>query len=294
MGIDRELRELTLALAEFVARPSLRFGVGERVADEFPGSKIGGSPLLPFCSEWPCDGAGRPLALLAQVDCSDLAPLSGFPRSGLLQFFVRGDGAEFGLDETGAYDAQDGFRVLYWAEGAEPLVPVAAPAGTEGRLPFKPRGCFRLRFAECASMQPATADDWRFDQLFTETWDRLMPDAPLRSFCRGPYDLPVLWRAFDFADDLMVLDILEVCPPRGSREQVGGWPTFEQVDPRAWPDAEGLKRYDTVLFQLGSSVDDRAVPHISWGDCGTGVFLINGDDLRHLDFSRVMYYWDCG
>ena len=294
MGIDDEIKELTLALAKSATRPALPFEIDERVEEGFPGSKLGGSPLMPPGAEWPIDGKGRPLALLAQIDCVDLALLAGFPRSGILQLFVSGYSSEWGLDGAGTYDAQDGFRVLYWLAGAGPLVPADAPAGTEKHLPFRPTGCFPLRFADHASMQPMTACDWRFDRLFVETWDRLVPGEPLAARRRGPYDLPVFWHAFDYAEDLFVTDIGEVCPPPGLRDQVGGWPAFEQVDPRAWPDAERLRRYDTVLFQLGSSAGCRASPCVEWGDGGVGVFLINGDDLRRLDFSRVMYYWDCG
>lgn len=83
--------------------------------------------------------------------------------------------------------------------------------------------------------------------------------------------------------------------PDDPRDQVGGWPSFEQVDPRWWPDGEALRRYDTVLFQLDSQHGDRAGrPEVMWGDGGVGRFLVNGGDLARLDFSRVMYAWDCG
>jgi len=31
-----------------------------------------------------------------------------------------------------------------------------------------------------------------------------------------------------------------------------------------------------------------------WGDCGVGNFFINIEDLKNLDFSDVLYNWDCG
>ena len=30
-----------------------------------------------------------------------------------------------------------------------------------------------------------------------------------------------------------------------------------------------------------------------WGDCGVGNFFINAEDLKRLDFSNVLYNWDC-
>lgn len=60
MGIDDEIKELTLALAKSATRPALPFEIDERVEEGFPGSKLGGSPLMPPGAEWPIDGKGRP------------------------------------------------------------------------------------------------------------------------------------------------------------------------------------------------------------------------------------------
>ena len=32
---------------------------------------------------------------------------------------------------------------------------------------------------------------------------------------------------------------------------------------------------------------------ILWGDCGVANFFISRTDLEKLDFSRVLYNWDC-
>ncbi|MBF1069181.1 MAG: DUF1963 domain-containing protein, partial [Prevotellaceae bacterium] len=51
-------------------------------------------------------------------------------------------------------------------------------------------------------------------------------------------------------------------------------------------------RYDTLLFQLDSeTVDEEEIT--MWGDCGVGNFFINCEDLKRLDFSNVVYNWDC-
>ena len=34
--------------------------------------------------------------------------------------------------------------------------------------------------------------------------------------------------------------------------------------------------------------------NIMWGDVGTGCFLIPRSNLKNLDFSRVVYNYDCG
>ena len=32
---------------------------------------------------------------------------------------------------------------------------------------------------------------------------------------------------------------------------------------------------------------------VMWGDSGVGNFFINAEDLKRLDFSNVVYNWDC-
>ena len=69
--------------------------------------------------------------------------------------------------------------------------------------------------------------------------------------------------------------------------QLLGHPFFTQEDVR-----EEGSRYDTLLFQLDSeTVDEEEIT--MWGDCGVGNFFINAEDLKNLDFSNVVYNWDC-
>ena len=66
--------------------------------------------------------------------------------------------------------------------------------------------------------------------------------------------------------------------------QVGGYPYFTQDDPR-----DEDSPYDFLLFQLDSDSDK-----VLWGDLGIGNFFINSEKLKALDFSDVLYNWDCG
>ena len=63
-----------------------------------------------------------------------------------------------------------------------------------------------------------------------------------------------------------------------------GYPSFTQCDPRC---GEYQGEYETLLLQIDSQDD------IMWGDSGIANFFINEKDLRKLDFSNVMYTWDC-
>lgn len=72
----------------------------------------------------------------------------------------------------------------------------------------------------------------------------------------------------------------------GSR--MGGYPAFAQNDPR--PD--DWEQHTVLLFQLDSSYTDEIV--IEWGDGGVANFFITPEQLKALDFSDVVYNWDCG
>jgi len=68
---------------------------------------------------------------------------------------------------------------------------------------------------------------------------------------------------------------------------------FTQYDPREYL-TEEENIYDTVLLQLDSndgSVNGEG--YFMWGDMGIGNFFINSEDLKKLDFSNVLYNWDC-
>lgn len=62
-----------------------------------------------------------------------------------------------------------------------------------------------------------------------------------------------------------------------------GYPGFCQYDPRDIGDGR-----DVLLFQLVSESK-----HVSISDYGIMNFFINEHDLKTLDFSNVLYNWDC-
>ena len=70
---------------------------------------------------------------------------------------------------------------------------------------------------------------------------------------------------------------------------MGGYPAFAQEDPRSEEDGA---EYDTLLLQIDSEIRGRQ--RIMWADSGVCHFFISRDNLRRLDFSDVLYHWDCG
>ena len=81
-----------------------------------------------------------------------------------------------------------------------------------------------------------------------------------------------------------------------SGHKIGGFPLKTQYDPRTANDY-----HDFLLLQLDSDYSSCTDENgnfffkekIMWGDAGAGQFFINREALKLLDFSDVLYHWDC-
>ncbi|MGE4072085.1 MAG: ATP-dependent Clp protease adaptor ClpS [Lysobacterales bacterium] len=233
--------------------------------DEFWSSKIGGRPYLPKGAQLPLDPdhPGRPMALLAQIDFAELPAMDGYPRAGLLQFFVAEDPklrhfGEFRGDRVAQQSRQTYFRVVFWPEQSSDLEQL--PAQLPAPMSLMSGLVLRMRFS--AAEESITPADSSFPQ-------RVGVD---------PFEL-----AERLAKELRVSEyaVAEAMPlAAGYGHKVGGWPDFAQDDPRG-PDSN-LQ----LLLQLDSD------EYLMWGDAGVANFFIPAEDLARGDFSRVMFNWD--
>lgn len=86
-------------------------------------SKYGGLPDVPEGFEWPTDKQGRPLSLMMQVNCAEIAPLDKdhlLPPSGMLYFFYQ-------VTEQPWDNSTGGARVLYFDVPNESLHRATCP-----------------------------------------------------------------------------------------------------------------------------------------------------------------------
>lgn len=118
----------------------------------------------------------------------------------------------------------------------------------------------------------ATANDFRFEEVFLKCYNELA-DEPVES----------LWDLDDKTSDAIHDNTFPDAV-------IGGYPIFTQEDPRS---ADSLGDCDTLLFELDSVENREKGIDIMWGDSGTGTFMIPLENLRKLDFSRVVYNYDC-
>lgn len=253
-------------------KPVVKFSVTNDATTIFD-SKIGGVPYFPKTMEYPRGKSDdQPLVLLAQINLSDLPDLPDFPHEGILQFFIAGDSL-YGMGMDGL-DVQDDFRIIYHKEIISDISQLMTaediPQNSgedEIYLPFE--GEYKL-IAQAADPMPVTTSDYRFESAFVSSYNELH-ENPIKQI--WDVDCNVLYDDMDnFPDAIM-----------------GGYPMFVQSDPRGGNDEYAV--YDTVLFELDSVYGDGI--DISWGDGGTGTFLIAKDALLSCDFSKVLYNYDC-
>ena len=239
-------------------------------------SKVGGLPYWDPTKTYPTDSNGKKMFLLAQINFDREKAASPLPQGGMLQFFVGGE-EMYGLD----FDhptAQKDWRIVYHEKidtcvTAEAVEAMGIPVSLDDEEVDSPvfRSCvFRLVKKETW----LTPDNWeRFDELTLEVAKDLFDQTDAESadevFGEDQYAL-VQDEDFNFENSHLL-----------------GHPFFTQADirERGW-------RYDTLLFQLDTECcEEKDI--VMWGDMGVGNFFINAEDLKRLDFSNVLYNWDC-
>ena len=224
-------------------------------------SKFGGLPYIPKGFEYPKSFANEYLYLLAQINFAEVPHLEYFPDKGILQFYITADeefyGADFDHPKT-----QDRFRVIYFADGdlkEDNLVTDFSflPSITnKWVMPFQ--GCCQVTFSK--KLAPISPGDYQFDlfPLYEKDYQEIAEEY---------------WDKFSI-----------------DKHKIGGYPDFTQNDPREFCDRD--EEPSILLFQIDS--DDSKTINICWGDVGIANFFIKKAHLKKLDFSDVLYNWDCG
>lgn len=235
-------------------------------------SKFGGLPYWPKNREYPENKDGGKLVLLAQINF-DKEKLHDrrLPKCGMLQFFIAGDdysGADF-EDPTN----QNNFRVVYHSEVDYSVTEENVRAlGVKATTDFDFKDSYLpsteqsgLSFEEFTDYMSVTVEK------FNKVVDDIMHDCYGEELEGGS-----VWKAFNYTE----FDYLTK-PFDNFGHKMLGYPAFTQCDPRA--DGE----YEILLLQIDSSGS------FMWGDCGVANFFINEKDLKKLDFSDILYTWDC-
>jgi len=246
-------------------------------------SKFGGFPFVPLGGAIPTNAEGNQLALLAQINCAQLPENNMYPSDGWLQIWCLEDEMYGFCSDT--IQPETNQKVLYIPAGTqgEPLERVEAMY-----QPYVSEDCpvwfineqgaiWGMRLSFTHGQQGITYSDGRFRDLFLDRWNKRYPEQAVENF----YDLP----------DEIFENVVDIHDGPECAHQLGGYPYFTQYDPRYERDSTELTKYTEVLFQIDSQFDTEW--DMCWGDAGVRNFFISREDLEALDFSDLLYNFDC-
>lgn len=264
MGKVLELPECYESLRpriEKTLRPFIRITAEKGSTGRFD-CKFGGDPYFPLDAEYPCDEAGHPMKLLAQINFEQIPTLPLFPTSGILQFYLSVKDDSYGFDYGKGYE-QKNFRALFFEKPIKDEDKLKkdfefAKLSEEDEFPI---------FSGCEAKLTFTKDE----EYMSIGDFRLEKDCGIK----GNEWKPELE------------DFYNKCYDAALGHKIAGYPGFAQNDPRG--ELEQLSGFTHLLLQIDS--DDKI--DCEWGDGGVGNFFITEEDLKKKDFSKVLYNYDC-
>ena len=246
-------------------------------------SKFGGFPFVPLGGAIPTNAEGSQLALLAQINCAQLPENNMYPSDGWLQIWCLEDEMYGFCSDT--IQPETNQKVLYIPAGTqgEPLERVVAmyQPYTNEECPLwfvdEQGAIWGMRLSFTHGQQGITYSDGRFRDLFLDRWNKRYPEQAVENF----YDLP----------DEIFENMVDSHDGPDCAHQLGGYPYFTQYDPRYEFDSAELAKYTEVLFQIDSQFDTKW--DLCWGDAGVRNLFISCENLEALDFSDLLYNFDC-
>ena len=242
-------------------------------------SKFGGIPYLPKDFEVPCDSSSNheQLALLAQINCTDLPENNIYPEVGIVQFWI-------GRDDL--MGLEDDYKVVYFENIDNTITKEEVltkykpldPNNYDQYTPFDPTNAeFGLTFEK--GISTITVTDYRFEDIVINAIHELYPDEEVSKLYS------------DLGEDVHEYLYTSV---KELNHAIGGYPNFTQYDPRGYNSEEGKQSpYDIMLLQVESEWKKDDDVEIIWGDCGVGNFFISEENLKNRNFEDVLYNWDC-
>ncbi|WP_425388505.1 YwqG family protein [Bacillus solimangrovi] len=225
-------------------------------------SKFVGNPYLPKAIEHPKDEEGKPMKLLAQLNFDEIPHIEFMPPKGILQFFISAEDDVMGINFDNMTN-QSNFRVLYHSEVIKDETLLVTDFSYMENLDteyFPIEHELALSFS--LEHEPISYGDFRSSELIGKSFSEIMGE-----------------------DDEELEDVYERFSGEGHK--IGGYPFFTQTDPREYE--LNFQEHNILLLQIDTH-DDMG---IMWGDSGVANFFIRKEDLKKLDFSNVIYNWDC-
>ena len=271
-----QIEEFVLNLEALTQREVIRIKLS--LADELAvtDSKVGGVPYIPKGGALPRSADGKPLFMLAQINCEQLPENSLYPKKGLLQFWIADtEDPLYGLD----YDdpcSNDFKRVLYFSTIGEALPIddfISDYTFDDNHLPFNSKKQFALHFKK--DTESISLEERAANQLFFEKWNEAF-STQITTIDEFFEEVPN-----DICEEINASLLKE---PTGHK--IGGNPYFIEYDPREENDPHTL-----LLLQI--DIDNVEGEEIYWGN-GGGVanFFVSPEDMTNCKFDDVLFHWE--
>ena len=239
-------------------------------------SKFGGTPYIPKDGTLPTSVDGKPLFMLAQINCEQLPENTLYPKKGLLQFWIAATEAPlYGLDYE-APCSNDFKRVIYYPTFGEAL-PIDDFINDytfdDENLPFNSKTQFALHFKK--DTESISLEERAATQLFFQKWNE--------SFSTH---ITTIDEFFDEVPDDICEEINAYLLKEPTGHKIGGYPYFIEYDPREENDPHTF-----LLLQI--DIDNVEEEEICWGNLG-GVanFFISPEDLDNYKFDNIFFHWE--
>lgn len=249
-----------MKLLKSLRRNSVQISLAENSNVPLPAgcSKYGGRPDVADDFQWPHDTSGRPLSLLLQIDCADLAPLDReglLPSSGQLYFFYE-------LSKMNRSGQKNAVQVIYNDQPSSQLHPLDYPANLDKK--YQLQEC-RLQFFQRRSIPS-------IEELGHLT------DKPFNDKYRFEYE-----EAFDRLEESWT-----------GIEGIGSMLGFAFLIQE--PIVDDLSD-NVLLLELDSSEywpkDDKTPHDLTFGDHGIIYFYIKREDLQARRFDSIKFALQC-
>ena len=239
-------------------------------------SKLGGTPYIPQGGALPTSVDGKPLFMLAQINCEQLPENTLYPKKGLLQFWIAATEAPlYGLDYE-APCSNDFKRVIHYPTFGEAL-PIDDFINDytfdDENLPFNSKRQFALHFKK--DTESISLEERAATQFFFEKWNEAFSTH-----------ITTIDEFFDEVPDDICEEINAYLLKEPTGHKIGGYPYFIEYDPREENDPHTF-----LLLQI--DIDNVEGEEICWGNLG-GVanFFISPEDLDNYKFDNIFFHWE--
>ena len=253
--------------------PSIHLSVMEERPTTCIDSKFGGVYYLPKESQIPTCPEGEPMQFLAQINFSQMSTLEGFPKTGLLQFFIDTDEERF-EEKIDDPDLTHELCVVRYYPSPDASLQQELPESCT--LPnesfgFVDGSWFQGKMSFHSTTEVAT---------MYLGMDGLVSSLGYEAICNEQITPELIKQSrYDIENSETAVD--ELCWNFGNwGTKIGGHPAVHQADPRM--DIENGENYTALLFQYDFCTKQEM-------EASTFQFFIQPKDLAAGKFDDILF-----